>query len=40
MVAPQEEKIARVLDFVCHEETDGFEGELAAVNIVSQEEII
>ena len=40
MVAPQEEKIAGVFDFVCHEETDGLEGELTAVNIVSQEEII
>ena len=40
MVAPQEEKVAGVLDFVRHKETDCLEGELAAVNIVSQEEII
>ena len=40
MVAPQEEEIARILDFVGHEQADGLETELAPVDVVPQKEIV
>lgn len=37
VVAAKDEKVLRVLDLVCKQKADGFEGLLASVNIVSEE---
>ena len=40
VVASQEEEVLRVLNLVCQEEADGLEGLLAAVHVVTKEEIV
>ena len=37
MIASQEEKVLRIFDFVSEQKTDGLEGELSSINIISQE---
>ena len=40
MVATEQEKVLRVLDFVAQEETNRFDRLLAAVDIVTKEQIV
>lgn len=40
MVSTKDEKVFRVLDLVCEEEADGFEGLLTPVDIVAEEEVV
>ena len=40
MVAPQDEEVLGVLDFVGEQEPDGLEGLLAAVDVVPEEEVV
>jgi hypothetical protein len=40
MVSPQEEEVFGVEDLVCKKQADGFKRVLAAVHIVSEEEIV
>lgn len=40
VVAAQEEKVLRVFDLVGEEEADDFEGLLAAIDIVTEKEIV
>lgn len=40
MVAPEQEEVAWVLHLVGHEQTDGLKWELAAIYIISEEEVI
>ena len=39
VVAPEEEEVLRVFDFVGQEQADGLETLLAAVNVVAEEEV-
>lgn len=40
MVASQQEEVSRVLYLVGHQEADGLEGKLAAVDVVTQEKVV
>lgn len=40
MVAPQQEEVARVLDLVGQQQADHFQGELAPVDVVPQEQVV
>ena len=40
MVSSQQEEVLGVLDLVCEEEADCLEGLLAAVNVVTKEEVV
>ena len=40
MVAPQHEEVLRVLDFVGEQETDSLQGLLAAVDVISKEQVV
>lgn len=40
VVAPQNEEVLWVLDFVGEQETDGLQGLLATVDVVSEEEVV
>ena len=40
MVAPQNEEILRILDFVGKQETYGLQGLLATVDVVPEEEVV
>jgi hypothetical protein len=40
VISSQEEEIFWVFDFIGEEETDGFEGLFATINVISKEEVI
>lgn len=40
VVAAQDEKVFRVLDLVRQQQADGFEGLLAAVDVIAEEEVV
>ena len=40
VVAPQHEEVLRVLDFVGEQETDSLQGLLAAVDVISKEQVV
>lgn len=40
MIAAKDEEILGILDFVCKQQTDGLQRLLAAVNIISQKQVI
>ena len=40
VVAAENEEVLWVLDLVCEEQADGFEGLLAAIDIVAEEEVV
>lgn len=40
MIASQKEEILRVLDLVGQQQTDGLQGLLASVHIVTQEQVV
>ena len=40
MVAPQNEEILRILDFIGKQETNGLQGLLATVDVIAQKEVV
>jgi hypothetical protein len=40
MIAPEHEKVFRVLDFKAEQKENGFKGHLPSIDIISQEQVI
>lgn len=40
MIAPEHEKVFRVLDFIAEQKENGFKGHLPSIDIISQEQVI
>lgn len=40
MVSPQQEEVLWIFDFVCEQETDGFQRLLPPVYVIAQEQVV